>query len=223
MKKRIRMVLVGVCLGIFLLIVQKWLHINEEQFLRWYWFAASVVVAVLVLASVIYHYRYQKKMRSLAALLEQGSTDAYMEGVKSLLSTAKGSSLRNVLKLNLSAGYCEKRQFDQAERILEELSQERLLGAVKMIHRLNLCVCYFYTSQNGKALSLYNESEKIFDSYRKSAAYGGNIAVLDMFSAIARKDYTAAKKQLEHARSTWNSPRLMAEYADIEKRIPDTL
>ena len=53
------MVLVGVCLGIFLLIVQKWLHINEEQFLRWYWFAASVVVAVLVLASVIYHYRYQ--------------------------------------------------------------------------------------------------------------------------------------------------------------------
>ena len=67
-----------------------------------------------------------------------------------------------------------------------------------------LKACYFYTSQNGKALSLYNESEKIFDSYRKSAAYGGNIAVLDMLCAIARKDYTAAKKLLEHARSTWD-------------------
>ena len=47
MKKRIRMVLVGVCLGIFLLIVQKWLHINEEQFLRWYWFAGDGVPLVL--------------------------------------------------------------------------------------------------------------------------------------------------------------------------------
>lgn len=219
MKQIIRMVLAGICLGLVLLLVQKGLHIEEAVFMKWYWLAAPGIIAAAVLVHVLYHYSYQKKMRALAALLEEGSTDAYIEGVQSLLASAKSNSLKQVLKLNLSAGYCEKRQFEAALGILEELSEEPLHGVIKMIHRLNLCVCYFYMSQNDKALSLYRESEKTFAPYRGSSSYGGNLAVLDMLAAIAKGDYFGAKKLLEHAKSTWNTKRLAAEYADLEKLI----
>ena len=59
----------------------------------------------------------------------------YIDGIENLLKTAKGKTLRNILELNLAAGYIEVKQFDIAIPMLEILSHERLRGSsVNVVH-----------------------------------------------------------------------------------------
>lgn len=82
-----------------------------------------------------------------------------------------------------------------------------------------LCLCYFYQKQTDRALTLYESSQRIFNSYRNSKLYGGNIAVLDIYAAIGVKDYARAANLLQTARSTWNDPHFIDDYHYLEENI----
>lgn len=221
MKHVLKVIAFGVCLGVALVIVQRVLQIDEQAFMQAYWIAAPAIVIGAMLINLFYNYGYKKRMRTAALLLEEGKIEEYIATVEAMLRTAKGKQLKNALRLNLSAGYCEQKQFDRAIRLLEELSQERLWGTVKMVHRLNLCACYFYTSQGEQAIRLYSESQKEFEPFRKSAAYGGNLAVIDMLAAIERKQYDLAEEMLRQAKAAYDRPRLQDDYRYIENALAE--
>lgn len=219
MKHFVKVIAAGIGLGIVLAVIQNGLQIEKTLFLKVYFMVGIAVIAGAVLINLLYYKKYRGEMQQAAVLLEEGRTQEYVDTVKNMLQRAKGRQIRNLLKLNLSAGYCDLKQFDQAIDLLEGLSQERLSGIVKMVHRLNLCVCYFYTGQNGKAMELYQASEKEFAPFRNNAAYGGNLAVLEMLADLenGEKDRTAGL--LKQARETWNHPRLQEDYRKIEERL----
>lgn len=207
---------IGVSLAVVLLVIQQIFQIDRDVFIGGYWIAAAVVLAGAALFNVLYNLSYQRKMRGIIALLDAGKPEEYIAGVEKLLQTAKGENLRNLLKLNLSAGYVEAKQYDAAIRILEELSGKRLVGAgPKMVHRLNLCMSYFYAAQNEKAMALYQESQKIFEVYRSDRNYGGNIAALDILAAIENKQYKQAEQMLDTARKVWEHPRLQSAFQKL--------
>lgn len=219
MKYYLKFVGLGVCIGILLTVLRIVLPIDEEAFMRGYWITGAVVVGLAAAGSLFYTGRYRKRMQGALALFEKGEIGPYMEEVKDMLRSAKGRSLRNTLQINLSAGYCEMGQFDRAAEILEGLSGERLQGVMGMVYRLNLCVCYFYTSQNARAMELYHASGKLFGPYRKSRFYGGNIALLDMLAAIEEGRYRDAENMLADARKTWDFPRLQKDYRQIAEKL----
>ena len=68
-------------------------------------------------------------------------------------------------------------------------------------------------------MTLYESSQRIFNPYRNSKLYGGNIAVLDIYAAIGHKDYARAAKLLQTARNTWDNPRFLDDYCYLEKII----
>jgi len=217
LKRVLKIVVIGICLGLILVFIQRAFHINKDAFIHGYWIIAPAIVIGAVLVNIIYNIFYQRKMRRIATLLDVGKPKEYIAEVEKLLQTAKGQNLRNILKLNLAAGYVDIKQFDIAINILEELSSKRLAGsAVKMIYRLNFCMSYFYAAQYEKAMELYNGSQSIFELYRNDKTYGGNIAIVDILAAMKNGQYTQAERLLNMARETWNHPRLQDAFEELD-------
>ena len=222
MKRIWKIIVIGVCSGLVLVALQMALHIDRDVFLRWYWAAAAVVVLGAVLVNVGYNIFYQKRMQKLVPLLEAQKPREYVAGVEQLLKTAKGQSLRNILTMNLSAGYIDLKEFSKAIELLEGISDRRLVGtAVKTVCRLNLCTCYFQTGQGEKALALYRDSQSIFEAQRKGGLYGGNIAIVDILAAIQKQEYSQAEQLLDRARRTWDAPRFQEAFQEIEQVLTE--
>lgn len=130
--------------------------------------------------------------------------------------TAKGQTLRDILELNLAAGYIETKQFDTAIPMLEKLSHKRWnSSAVNVVHKINLCLSYFETTQYDKAISIYNENQVLFQQYRHHKTYGGNIAILDVIAAIINKQYDLAEELLDTARKMYDDSRLQKSLQEV--------
>ncbi len=221
LKRILRILVLGICLGLFLGFLRSKLQIESGVFMTWYWITAGVILIGLVLFNTVYIGRYVKKMQEAAVLLEAGEPKAYIKAVEKLRGQARGRFLKNLFQLNLSAGYCDLKQYAKAISILEPLSPAHLRGDMRVVHRLNLCICYFYSGQASKAMQLYEASEAVFLPYRDRQPYGGNLAVLDMLAALERKEYAAAGTMLAEAREKWDSPRLAEDYAYIEECLEE--
>ena len=205
MKRVIKIVTIGICVGFVLAIFQKSFRIDKTAFMRGYWIAATAIIIGAVLINVFYNLVYLNKMRKIAKLLREQKPQEYIDGIEALLKTAKGENLRNILTLNLAAGYVEIKQFDMAITMLEGLSAKHLKGsAVNAAHRLNLCISYFETGQHEKAMALYDGSQTLFKKYRDGNIYGANIALLDILAAIGNKQYERAEKLLDSANKTYD-------------------
>lgn len=220
MKRIFKIVAIGVCLGIVLVFLQKFFQIDENAFMHWYWIAAPAVVIGAALVNLFYNVSYQSKVRKAVKLLDEGKPQEYINRIEGLLKTAKGQNLRNVLTLNLTAGYVEMKQFDTAIRLLEELSSKRLIGStVKIVHRLNLFTSYFNTEQYGKAKELYDENRKLFEQYKNSKIYGANVAILDILVAIINKQYEQAEEMLNMACKQYDNPRFQKTFHEVSDTL----
>jgi hypothetical protein len=211
-KRVLRVLAVGIGLGLLLVFLQQGLQVDSKAFLRWYWAAGAAVLAALALAGQLYYRKYRREMLEAAKLLEEGKTGEYLEKVEKLLEGARGRQLQNQLRINLTAGYCRQGEYGRAAEILEGLEGEKLRGVMKMVQRLNLCCCYFYTGQWGRGMELYGRSQGEFAPYRGGEAYGGNVAVLDIFAAIGTGERGRAGELLREARRAWQKPGLEEHY-----------
>lgn len=221
LKRILRILVLGICLGLFLGFLRSKLQIESGVFMTWYWSLAAVVLIGIILFNTVYIRQFAKKMQEAAILLEAGEPRAYIKAVEKLRGQARGRFLKNLFQLNLSAGYCDLKQYAKAISLLEPLSVSHLRGDMRLVHCLNLCVCYFYSGQASKAMQLYEASETVLAPYRNCRPYGGNLAVLDMLAALERKEYGAAGAMLAEAREKWDSPRLAEDYAYIEERLEE--
>ena len=124
--------------------------------------------------------------------------------------------------INLAAGYIEIKQYEKSISLLENLAGRQLPGsAVKMVCRLDLCMSYFYVGQYEKAMSLYNENQKLFGQYRNDKTYGGHIAVADILALMRNGQYDQAEKLLDTAQRFWEEPRLQNAFQEIGKSLID--
>lgn len=184
MKRARKIIIIGICLGLVLVIFKEGFRIDGAVFMRGYLTAAVIIVIGAVLVNVFYNIFYQNKIQKIAKLLGEGKPQEYIDGMEALLKTTKGENLRNVLTLNLAAGYVEIKRFDTAIPMLEELAGKNLKGSVvNVAYRINLCMSYFETGQYEKAMALYNESRTFFEKYRNGTVYGDGIATLDTLAA----------------------------------------
>lgn len=208
---------VGICLGLALAMIRQVFHIDQDAFMRGYWIAAPVIVVGAALASAFYYMSYQKKMRGITALLDEGKAEEYIAEMEKMLETAKGQNLRNILKLNLTAGYIDEKRYDAAGHILEGLAGKYSAGSPEeAVRRLNLCMCYFYDAQYEMAMELYNGSQEIFGQYRDDEIYGGNIAAVEIFAEMINGRYRHAGQLLETARKSWTDTRLQKVFRELD-------
>lgn len=216
MKHIFKVIIAGICLGIILVFIKEGLQIDDDAFTRYYYWIAAVVVIGAVAVNLVYNISYQNRVRKAAKLLDEEKPLEYLSEIEKLLKSAKGNNLRNVLTLDLAAGYVEIKQFDKAIPMLEELSSKRLTGsAVKVAHQINLCLCYFETEQSEKAMKLYDKSQILFEKYRNGKIYGANIALLDILAAIQDGSLTQAEQILNEAKKKYENPRFQKAFYEV--------
>lgn len=206
--------------GIALAVLKETLEIDDGLFWKWYLLAAVVLIAGALAFNVLYSRRYARKMEALVPLLENGQPAAYLAGLEELLESVKTRGLRDMLRLNLSAGYCELDRYEEAIAVLEGLK----FGGSRipeMVRRINLCICLFHTGRAAEAMELYRGSERWFAPCRGKEPYGGNLAVLDIHAAMTEGRYAEARAMLAQARETWDRPRLQKYHDQLEQLMKD--
>ena len=216
MKRVAKIILIGVCFGLILLLFKISFGIDDAAFMHGYWIVAIAILLGAVLVNLCYNQIYLNKVKKIVKLLSEEKSQEYIAGIENLLKTAKGKTLRNILELNLAAGYIETKQFDIAIPMLEKLSHERLSGSsVNVVHKINLCLSYFETTQYEKAITVYNENQRLFQQYRHHKIYGGNIAILDIIAAIINEQYNQAEELLDTAKRMYDDVRLQKSFQEI--------
>lgn len=220
MRRVRRTVMIGICAGILLLLLQRGSGMDESVFMRGYWIAAPFIVIGAALFNILYYLLFMLRMHRLELLLKESSASEYIAATEALLQKAKGKTLRGILKLNLSAGYLEAEEYETALRMLEELSAERLRGReVKLVHGINLCIAYFKTAQYERAKESFLSHRELFEKFREHRRYGGNIAELEILSMMAEGQYETAEALLKTARERWHDARLQAEFQELEELL----
>lgn len=220
MKRILKIFIIGVCIGIVALLIQKFFHIDEDVFMRGYYIVAIVIIIGAVLFNILYNRYYFKKVRDLSEQLLEEKPQAYIEGIQTLLKTAKGRYLQNTLRLNLTAGYMEQKRFEEAIQILEGLSNKQRKGAVvNVVYCINLFICCFETNQYEKATALYQANAQLLQKFRGGKSYGANIAILDIQTAIIKKDYEEAEDLLEKAKQTYDTPQFQKAFQEISAKL----
>ena len=219
MKRVLKIIALGVLIGIFMLVIQFTLQIPKDTFMFYYKIFGAVVIFGAVLFNYIYIHAFQKKMKKAAVVLEKGKPQEYIELVEGMRQRAKGRFLKHVIDVNLSAGYFKLQDYEKSIALLEGLLGQRLYGGLKMVQRLNLCAAYFYSGQTEKALALYEDSQKTLKPYRKSTLYGGNIMVLDIFAQIEQGALALAGETLTIAKEAYSTPSLQEDYNFLEAKL----
>lgn len=222
MKRIVKICVIGVCIGIILAMIQIHFHIDESVFWRGYSVAAVVILVGTTLINLLYNRYYFKKIRTLGEQYLKEDTQKYIDGMRELLKTAKGQALRNILFLDLTAGYMEKGDYAEAIRMLDELAKRRMKGSsFKVFHCYKLFICYFETQQYDKAISLYNEKQKLIEKFRHHKNYGAYVAILDILAAMILENYQEAEEILGSAKKTYLQTSFQEMFRIIAKTLDD--
>ena len=116
-KRTVKIIVFGFCLGLGLVAIQIMLQIDKDVFMTGYWTAALTVLTGVLLVNILYNVFYQRKIKKLIPLLEARKPQEYVAGVERLLREARQTW--NAPRL--------QEAFEQIEHILTEQKKEASL------------------------------------------------------------------------------------------------
>lgn len=102
MKRIVKIIIVGFCLGLPLLFVKKVFLIPDNVFWQYYLICGITALIGTTAFNIFYNHRYLKKMKAAAQLLEDNRAEEYIAEVESMRRRAKGRFANSMLTINLS-------------------------------------------------------------------------------------------------------------------------
>ena len=214
--------LAGIVIAILLSIISKTTNIDVNLLLDAILIIATSVILLTLIYNYIYTRKYRRRILYQIELLNKRDPELAlkdMQDLYQLLIKKHSKYYANIVRLNMSAAYCDMKRYEDALALLLELSETELSDQYAFIYRLNLCACYFYLGKKKEALYCYTLNKRIFDKYHNHKLYGGNVAVIEIFALLAEKEYKQAEKLYLEAKNKWQDPRLEDDYANIENFI----
>jgi len=221
MIKRVRNIIIfGSLFGGILLLLRFVFKLSEEMVWKYYIIASVIIIAGAMIINITWQMKLMKKIKSLAKLLkEEESTDKFIEENEKLLHKLKSNYNRNIININLSAGYCAKGDYETAKSILMSISLKHLKGVNKVVYYVNLAYIHFRLEENQKALSILELQKKDFACFEKSSSLGGSIAILRIFQYIVQNQLEEANNSLNMARKKWTDKRLLEDWEFLQSKI----
>ena len=89
LKRTAKIILIGVCLGLILLLFKYSFGIDDTAFMHGYWIAAIIIVSGAVFINLCYNFSYLNKVRKIVKLLSEEKPQEYIAGIEQLLDAAK--------------------------------------------------------------------------------------------------------------------------------------
>ncbi len=164
------------------------------------------IAAASVAIDLLWYRAFNRQLKALQPiLLEERDPDRYIQEISALLEGKKSSHLRGVLLINLSAAYCEKREYDTAKTLLLQIEPRKLSGINRPVYWADLAYVHFYLREDKQACTILARQQKAFAPLAASPQLGGLLAILTIFQKLSTGDKAGAKAALAQARPRWEN------------------
>lgn len=217
MKRTLKVILAGVVLGIALLVLTNFLHIDANVFLRIYWkLGLALILLVAIINSAYYLYKL-RKLKPVMALYERGEFKKFVGEMEELISGTRNKYLQNLMKLNLGAGYLDLNQPERLVDLYESMDVNYLKSKdLKLVYRLNLAIAYFKLEDQPAFKRIFKENEDFFSSFEDHHTYGESVGQLYLMEEISEGHFDRARERLNTLRAQSKKPKMMDTYNQLE-------
>lgn len=217
MKHALKVIFAGVVLGIALLVLTNFLHIDESDFLRIYWkLGLALILSVAIINSGYYFYKL-RQLNPVMVLYERGEFKKFVEEMEELISGTRNKYLQNLMKLNLGAGYLDLNQPERLVDLYESMDVNYLKNKnLKLVYRLNLAIAYFRLENQPAFDRIFKANEDFFASFEDHATYGENVGQLYLMEEISEGHFDRARERLNTLRSQSKRPKMIDAYNQLE-------
>ncbi|MEY8353413.1 hypothetical protein AALB39_08645 [Lachnospiraceae bacterium 54-53] len=182
--------------------------------------AAFLCAAALtsVTIDLMWYREFNKKLRSLhPILLQEHNPDHYISEINSLLTGIKSPQVRSVLLLNLSAAYCEKKEYYTAKDLLLQINPRKLTGINKFVYWADLAYVHFYLQENEKAILILDQQKTPFSKLGNNSHLGGLLSILSIFRKLGEGDQPGARQLLEQAQPQWKNEHTAPDFEYLKR------
>ncbi len=201
--------------GLLVAFITSSLEIPTDVVMQHYWRWGIVVIVLAAILNWLYFMHYARQIRAALPLLEEGNATAYIERLRPLYEKAKGRHLKQLLALNLSAGYADRKEYERAIAYLQSMEGARLPRAFRMVYALNMSMLHFQVGREAEGLGYYHAQSKALAAARNDKNLAPHVAILDILACIAEGKTQEAHRLLQEAKSKHSAPRLEEDYATI--------
>lgn len=217
MKHALKVIFAGVVLGIALLVLTNFLHIDESDFLRIYWkLGLALILSVAIINSGYYFYKL-RQLNPVMVLYERGEFKKFVEEMEELISGTRNKYLQNLMKLNLGVGYLDLNQPERLVDLYESMDVNYLKNKnLKLVYRLNLAIAYFRLENQPAFDRIFKANEDFFASFEDHATYGENVGQLYLMEEISEGHFDRARERLTTLRGNSKKPKMMNTYNQLE-------
>lgn len=221
MKNKMRnVILAGFGLGVIMLLLRYIFKLSEQMMWKYYIIISIFLIAAAMVINLIWQIKIIRKLKGLEKILvEENNADKFIEENEKLLQTLKSSYYRKCIKINLSAGYCDKGDYEAAKNTLLSISNTRLMGINKVVYNINLAYVYFKLEEDQKAISILEQYDKEFVRLENHVSLGGSIAVLKVLQLIAKNQTAEAQKLLNASKEKWTDNRTIRDWEYLQSKI----
>lgn len=222
MKRIIKVVIAGLVLGLGLLILSLALGIDEEVFLHYYWRMGLGLIVLVALINTGYYFYKVKELKPVMALYEDMEYAKFVEEMERLIPGVKNKSLKNIMKLNLGAGYLETDQADKLVDFYGSMNTKDLRTKdLKFVYWLNLAIAYFKLEDREGFDQVLRDHKDIFAAYQDHKEYGESLAQVYLMEEIFQEKFDKARRRLIRLREGSQKAKMLRSYDRLEKIIED--
>ncbi|MDF3004108.1 MAG: hypothetical protein K0S22_580 [Oscillospiraceae bacterium] len=179
----------------------------------------GVIAIVSVAIDMLWLQAFNRQLKSLQPiLLKEHDPDRYIQEISALLEGKKSPHLRCALLINLSAAYCEKKEYDTAKTLLMQINPKKITGINKLIFWANLAYIHFYLNENEQACTILTQQQKEFSKFAEHPHLGGLIAILSVFKKLSEGETSEANTLLEKVRARWENEQNAPDFDYLMQR-----
>lgn len=180
----------------------------------------AIIVTVYAIVTMKGGRKTVAKMQAVNRLLtEEHDVDAYITALNELLEEEKDNDqAQQILRINLTVAYVEKREYDKALAALQAINPKRLNRQNAAFYWVNLALCNFYLDNVDEGMRIANLQRKAFEEMRKVPQASPVLAFLEVFENLHNGNREDAIALLEGARVTWENEKNAADFALVAEK-----
>ncbi len=210
-------VLGGVALGLSLLFIEIFFKVPVNEYLENYWYVGIFIVLAVAIIEVVISLLFSKKLLNITkTIYNDDNGEGFILENQRLLEKTRGKVQKNLIRINISAGYSYMRDFESAKAVLEQCDLDNLSGINLTIHSINLAFSNFKLNEPDRAIKIMDACRDKLQKFEQHKTLGGSIATLYILEHIAEGRNEEAKALLEKSLEVCTDKINLRELKDIQ-------
>lgn len=220
MKKVYKVLAAGIGLGLLITILSIAFKWEEDKVLYYYWRIGFVILLIILIVNTCYYFYKVKQIKKLMKLFEEEKYQSFVDQMEKLIAKTKVKTIKNIMKLNLGAGYIELKDPKKTLEIYKTLDPKKLSSKeLKLVYWLNTMVSYFRLEDYKNFKIAYKDNGEILKAFENNKNYSNSIQEVYILKAILDEDLDQAREKLEELKNKSTKAKSKDDYENLEKLI----